>query len=124
MEEGGELSKPFVEFYYKSDSLDDPMLLTQWILEFGYATQAELTAMTEYALIINTVVGEFFDSLGITLIDFKVEFGLGRCHCSSRRDYSGRLSVWEKGTNRKLDKDRFRRDLGDVAETYEERRAG
>ena len=121
MEEGQKLSRPFVEFYYKSDSLDDPMLLTQWILEFGYATQSELDQMRQYALTINEVVGQFFDSLGITLIDFKVEFGRhadGILLADEITPDGSRL--WEKGTNRKLDKDRFRRDLGDVAETYEE----
>ena len=121
MEEGGKLSQPFVEWYYKSDSLDDPMLLTQWILEFGYATIDELSAMKEYALTINRVVGTFFDSLGITLIDFKVEFGrsAGSIVLADEITPDG-SRLWEKGTNRKLDKDRFRRDLGDVAETYEE----
>jgi phosphoribosylaminoimidazole-succinocarboxamide synthase len=121
MEEGGELSQPFVEWYYKSDSLDDPMLLTQWILEFGFATQSELDVMREYALTINRVVGEFFDSLGITLIDFKVEFGrIGDSIVLADEITPDGSRLWEKGTNRKLDKDRFRRDLGDVAETYEE----
>ena len=70
---------------------------------------------------LNTIVGEFFDSLGITLIDFKVEFGrLGDAIVLADEITPDGSRLWEKGTNRKLDKDRFRRDLGDVAETYEE----
>ncbi len=122
MPEGRRLSKPFVEWYYKSDSLDDPMILDQWILEFGWATAAELELMRSSALEVNRVVGGFFEGLDIDLIDFKIEFG---------RDSSGRVlladevtpdgsRLWERGTGRKLDKDRFRYDLGDVQGTYEE----
>lgn len=122
MEEGAPISKPFVEFYYKSDELDDPMILRQWILEFGWATNSELDQMVDYALTVNRVVGDFFDKLGITLIDFKVEFGRiadGTLVLADEITPDG-SRLWEKGTNRKLDKDRFRHDLGQVEETYEE----
>ena len=121
MEEGAPLSKPFVEFYYKSDPLDDPMILPQWILEFGWATQDELDKMSEYALIVNRVVGEFFAKRGITLIDFKLEFGRfdGELLLADEITPDG-SRLWEQGTNRKLDKDRFRHSLGQEAETYNE----
>lgn len=122
MEEGSPISKPFVEFYYKSDELDDPMILRQWILEFGWATNSELDLMVDYALTVNRVVGDFFDKLGITLVDFKVEFGRiadGSLVLADEITPDG-SRLWEKGTNRKLDKDRFRHDLGQVEETYEE----
>jgi phosphoribosylaminoimidazole-succinocarboxamide synthase len=122
MEEGADISKPFVEFYYKSDELDDPMILRQWILEFGWATDAELDQMSEYALIVNRVVGEFFGKLNVRLIDFKVEFGRtsdGQLVLADEITPDG-SRLWEHGTNRKMDKDRFRHDLGNVSETYEE----
>ncbi len=122
MEEGNPLSQPFVEFYYKSDELDDPMILRQWILEFGWATNEELDRMTKYALTVNRVVGDFFDQLNVKLIDFKVEFGRtrqGELVLADEITPDG-SRLWEKGTNRKMDKDRFRHDLGNVSETYEE----
>ncbi len=121
MEEGAPLSKPFVEFYYKSDELDDPMILPQWILEFGWATEDELVLMRDYALTVNTVVGEFFANRDIRLIDFKVEFGRhhGQLLLADEITPDG-SRLWEIGTNRKLDKDRFRHGLGQEAETYQE----
>jgi phosphoribosylaminoimidazole-succinocarboxamide synthase len=121
MEEGAKLSKPFVEHYYKSDELDDPMILPQWILEFGWATSDELTLMEKYALVVNDVVGQFFLERGITLIDFKVEFGRhkGKLLLADEITPDG-SRLWEIGTNRKLDKDRFRHNLGNEAETYNE----
>lgn len=122
MDEGAELSKPFVEFYYKSDELDDPMILEQWVLEFGWATQEELDEMRAAALIVNDVVGKFWDELGVRLIDFKIEFGRGPDGALLLADEitPDGSRLWEKGTNRKMDKDRFRHDLGNVSETYEE----
>lgn len=121
MEEGGDISKPFVEFYYKSDELDDPMILPQWILEFGWANADELALMEKYALVVNDVVGAFFLDRGIRLIDFKVEFGRfhGEVLLADEITPDG-ARLWEIGTNRKLDKDRFRHSLGAEAETYEE----
>ena len=121
MEEGAPISKPFVEFYYKSDPLDDPMILPQWVLEFGWATADELTLMEKYALIVNDVVGKFMLDRGIKLIDFKVEFGRhkGRLILADEITPDG-SRLWEISTGRKLDKDRFRHSLGAEAETYEE----
>jgi phosphoribosylaminoimidazole-succinocarboxamide synthase len=121
MEEGAKISKPFVEFYYKSDELDDPMILPQWILEFGWATADELALMEKYALIVNDVVGDFFLKRNITLIDFKVEFGRHKGELLLADEITPDGSrLWEIGTNRKLDKDRFRHSLGAEAETYDE----
>jgi phosphoribosylaminoimidazole-succinocarboxamide synthase len=121
MPEGAKLTKPFVEFYYKSDELDDPMILPQWILEFGWATADELTLMKKNALIVNDVVGKFMLDRGIQLIDFKVEFGRhnGQLLLADEITPDG-SRLWEIGTGRKLDKDRFRHSLGQEAETYEE----
>ena len=128
--EGTEISRPFVEFYYKSDELDDPMVLPEWILEFGWATAAELDEMRRGALAVNQVVGAFMAQRGIRLVDFKIEFGRAVGHHAASGG-GGQLlladeitpdgsRLWELGTNRKLDKDRFRHDLGGVAETYVE----
>jgi len=122
MEEGTPISGPFVEYYYKSDELDDPMILKQWVLEFGWATEEDLVLMNKYALIVNDVVGKFMDKLGLKLIDFKVEFGMtadGQLVLADEITPDG-SRLWEKGTNRKMDKDNFRHDLGDVSAIYEE----
>jgi len=97
------------------------MILPQWILEFGWATADELTLMEKYALVVNDVVGGFFEKRNITLIDFKVEFGRqnGELYLADEITPDG-SRLWEKGTNRKMDKDRFRHSLGSEAETYEE----
>ena len=127
LEEGRDLPFPLVEFYYKSDPLDDPLILEDHAIAFGFATQEELKTIRAMALKINAVLRKFLDERGILLVDAKFEFGR---HVSSS---TGETEVilgdeicpdtcrfWDKTTREKLDKDRFRRDLGGVEEAYRE----
>ncbi len=120
-EEGETLPFPIVEFYYKSDPLDDPLILPEHAIAFGWATEAELRAIRETALRVNRVLSDFLDQRGVILVDFKLEFGrhhgeilLGDEICPDT------CRFWDKATLTKLDKDRFRRDLGKVEEAYQE----
>lgn len=120
-EEGEKLSRPILEYYYKSDPLDDPLVNADHALAFGWATRAELDQIDSAALKINDVLSRFLDPRGITLVDFKLEFGrhhgqvvLGDEICPDT------CRFWDKSTREKLDKDRFRRDLGRVEEAYQE----
>ena len=121
MEEGKALPAPIVEYYYKSDALDDPMI-NQWhVTVLGYATQAELQKLTDLALKTNAVLLPFLQQRGILLVDMKLEFGrhhgeilLGDEICPDT------CRFWDVHTRRKLDKDRFRQDLGGVEEAYQE----
>jgi phosphoribosylaminoimidazole-succinocarboxamide synthase len=121
LEEGKSLPQPIVEYYYKSDALDDPMI-NQWhVTVFGMATEAELKTLTDMALKVNTVLRPFLESKGILLVDGKLEFGrhhgqilLGDEICPDT------CRFWDATTRKKLDKDRFRQDLGGVEEAYHE----
>ena len=117
--EGTELNNIIVEFSLKSDELDDPMINMRQITAIGLATQEELDELTRESLKINDLLMALFDRIGIRLVDFKLEFG--RCDgeiilCDEISPDSCRF--WDKETNEKLDKDRFRRDLGDVLAGY------
>ncbi len=118
-EEGGDLPRPIVEYYYKSDPLDDPIIGEDHVLAFGFATEAELAKIRALALKTNDVLRRFLDARGILLVDAKFEFGrhkgeilLGDEICPDT------CRFWDKVTREKLDKDRFRRDLGNVEEAY------
>jgi phosphoribosylaminoimidazole-succinocarboxamide synthase len=120
-EEGGDLSRPIVEYFYKSDPLDDPMINEDHVLVFGLATEEELRKIHAMVLRINEVLRKFLDERGVLLVDAKFEFGrhkgeilLGDEICPDT------CRFWDKTTREKLDKDRFRRDLGGVAEAYRE----
>jgi phosphoribosylaminoimidazole-succinocarboxamide synthase len=120
-EEGEVLKFPIVEYYYKSDPLDDPLVYADHAILFGWATEDELRAIKSMALKVNEVLSSFLDGRGIILVDFKLEFGrhhgeilLGDEICPDT------CRFWDKATRQKLDKDRFRRDLGDVEQAYQE----
>ncbi|MGH7864311.1 MAG: phosphoribosylaminoimidazolesuccinocarboxamide synthase [Candidatus Binataceae bacterium] len=120
-DEGEALPRPIVEYYYKSDALDDPLITRDHALVFGWATEAELRAIDSMALRVNDVLRQFLDDRGVILVDFKLEFGryhgailLGDEICPDT------CRFWDKATRQKLDKDRFRRDLGGVEEAYRE----
>jgi phosphoribosylaminoimidazole-succinocarboxamide synthase len=120
-EEGEQLPRPVDEYYYKDDALDDPLILGEHAIAFGWATAEELKTIDKLALRVNEVLGRFLDERGILLVDFKLEFGryhneilLGDEICPDT------CRFWDKATRKKLDKDRFRRDLGDVEEAYQE----
>ena len=121
LEEGRDLPRPIVEFYYKSDPLDDPLIIDDHVLVFGWATEPELAKIRAMALKTNDVVRRFLDGRGVLLVDAKFEFGrhkgevlLGDEICPDTCRY------WDKVTREKLDKDRFRRDMGNVEGAYRE----
>lgn len=119
--EGMVLQNPILEFSYKNDILGDPMINSMQILAIGLATKEELTAITENALKINELLKSYFLKKDIILVDFKIEFG----RCGGKIILADEISpdtcrLWDAKTNEKLDKDRFRQDLGGVEEAYEE----
>ena len=120
--DGEELSRPLVEFYYKDDALGDPLIIDDHAILFGWATREELDEIKRQALAVNGVLQPFMLERGILLVDFKLEFG---------RNGGGKVLLadeicpdtcrfWDAETRKKLDKDRFRQDLGEVADAYHE----
>lgn len=121
IEEGRALQNPVLEFSYKNDALGDPMINDMQITAIGLATPQELAAISQNALEINRLLREFFDKRDIILVDFKIEFGKSNGKIILADEISpDTCRLWDKATNEKLDKDRFRRDLGGIEEAYEE----
>ncbi|MFA5059576.1 MAG: phosphoribosylaminoimidazolesuccinocarboxamide synthase [Candidatus Omnitrophota bacterium] len=121
IKEGTVLKCPVLEFCYKEDSLGDPLINEYHVLALGYATQEEVDAIKNYTFKINELMKKFFDSMGIDLVDFKLEFGRYQGNIILADEISpDTCRLWEKGTGRKMDKDRFRRDLGNIEEAYQE----
>jgi phosphoribosylaminoimidazole-succinocarboxamide synthase len=123
MEEGKPFSQPVIEFSYKSDELGDPLINDDYIREMGLATVEELAHLRESALVVNTLLTDFFAECGLKLIDFKLEFG--RLQSDPARLLADEISpdgcrLWDIKTGERMDKDRFRRDLGNLMEAYEE----
>lgn len=122
LEEGIRLKDPVFEYHYKRDDLSDPLITEYHIRALGIATDGDLAFIERQSFAVNRVLSAFFAERGLELVDFKLEFG---------KDQGGRIlladeispdtcRLWEIGTGRKLDKDRFRRDLGDVESAYQE----
>ena len=122
LKEGQKLKEPIVEFYYKDDSLDDPLINDSHALAMGIATERDMKTLRDMARKINAKLKGFFLKRGLKLVDFKLEFG---------KDSTGKIMLgdeitpdtcrlWDSKTNKKLDKDRFRFDLGGVNEAYAE----
>ncbi len=122
VEEGYVLKKPIIEFCYKNDDLGDPMINDDYAEAFGIATDAQVQEIKALTLKINDILKKFLAERKIRLVDFKMEFGT---------DADGKViladeitpdtaRLWDWDTNEKLDKDRFRRDLGNVEEAYHE----
>jgi phosphoribosylaminoimidazole-succinocarboxamide synthase len=121
MEEGVKFACPTLEFSYKNDDLGDPFINNYYALALNLATQEEIDKITEYAFKVNEVLKEYFDGLNIDLIDFKIEFGRYHGKVILADEISpDTCRLWDKDTHEKLDKDRFRRDLGGVEDAYEE----
>jgi phosphoribosylaminoimidazole-succinocarboxamide synthase len=120
--EGTPLKSPIVEFYYKNDELDDPMVIDAHILTLELATAEELTQLRQKALAIGEALTELFDSIDITLVDFKLEFGRQKDGSILLADEVSpdTCRLWDKQTNEHLDKDIYRRDLGDIIPVYQE----
>lgn len=118
--EGTLLGSPLLEWYYKSDPLGDPMINSDHIRVFGYAKEKEIDEMRRLAASVNSFLVPYFDGLGIRLVDYKLEFGRhdGKLLLGDEITPDG-CRLWDKETNEKLDKDRFRRDLGHVEDAYE-----
>jgi len=121
LEEGVEMKKTVLEFSYKNDELGDPMINDYHIQAMEYATDEQLDTVKSYALKVNEVLKKFFLEINIKLIDFKLEFGLYDDKVILADEISpDTCRLWDADTNKKLDKDRFRRDLGGVEEVYQE----
>ena len=121
IEEGRKLLCPTLEFSYKDDALGDPMINSYYALALGIATQEEIDTITKYAFKLNEVLIKYFDSIGIELIDFKIEFGRHHDQIILADEISpDTCRLWDKETHEKLDKDRFRIDLGNVEDAYNE----
>ena len=123
--DGTVLSKPLLEYSYKNDDLGDPLVAKEHIIEFNWASDSELVLIKNYCLRINDFMQGMFRGVGIKLVDFKLEFG--------RIDNNGRKEIiladeispdtcrlWDVVSEKKLDKDRFRKDLGNIIQAYQE----
>lgn len=120
-DEGSPLARPIVEFYYKDDELGDPLITEEHIEILNIASEDEVKSLYEKGLQVNEVLSRFFNEIGVILVDFKLEFG---------RDENGNIlladeispdtcRLWDTETKQKLDKDVFRRDLGQLTDAYE-----
>lgn len=119
--EGTVLKKPVVEFSYKDDALGDPLINDDHALALGAATEDELATIKALALKVNDILKEYFAEIGVTLVDFKLEFGRYKGGIVLADEISpDTCRFWDSKTGEKLDKDRFRRDLDDVDKGYRE----
>jgi len=123
--EGTRLPRSIIEYYYKNDGLQDPLVCEEHITAFGWAATQDLDDMVQLALRVNDFLTGLFLGVGITLVDFKVEFGRLWENDDMRIVLADEISpdncrLWDSKTGEKMDKDRFRRDLGNVEEGYQE----
>lgn len=120
VQEGMDLNPPTFELFLKNDALGDPMVNESHVQSFGWATPEQLARMKELTFKINAVLKELFASGNMLLVDFKVEFGLHKGEVILGDEFSpDGCRLWDKDTREKLDKDRFRQNLGNVVESYE-----
>jgi len=122
--EGTKFKKPIVEFSYKSDEYGDPLINDDYAREMGLATPEECEFLRQQALVVNEVLIDFFKQCGLTLVDFKIEFGR-LAEDPTKIVLADEISpdtcrLWDIQTGAKMDKDRFRQDLGNVMEGYQE----
>ena len=125
IEEGTALPRPIIEFYYKDDALNDPLVTEEHIIAFGWASQQDLDDMVALALRVNDFVSGIMLAVGIKLVDFKIEIGRIWENDFQRLIIADEISpdscrLWDIETGKKLDKDVFRRDLGNLADAYTE----
>ena len=123
--EGTALPRSIVEYYYKNDALGDPMVSEEHVTAFGWATTQDLDDIMQMSLRINDFLSGLFLGIGIKLVDFKLEFGRLYANDEMRIVLADEISpdncrLWDVKTNEKMDKDRFRQDLGRVEEAYQE----
>lgn len=122
VEEGIVFNEPTIEFSYKNDDLGDPLINSYHALALGIATKEDIATITAMAFKVNEVMKAFFKNVGVDLVDFKLEFGKT---CDGTIMLADEISpdtcrFWDSKTHEKLDKDRFRRDLGNVEDAYQE----
>ena len=125
IEDGTILDKPLIEFCYKSDVLNDPLVSSEHIDAFGWATMVELDYIKDQCLRINDFMQGMFKGVGIKLVDFKLEFGKLNQDGKNKIILADEISpdtcrLWDASSEEKLDKDRFRKDLGNLIEAYQE----
>lgn len=120
--EGISFDQPTLEFSYKNDDLGDPLLNDDHAFALGLATREEMAAIRRMALKVNEVMRTYFDTLDVILVDFKIEFGKTSDGTIVLADEISpdTCRLWDKHTREKLDKDRFRRDMGGVEQAYQE----
>ena len=125
LDEGGRLPRSIIEYYYKSDALDDPLVTEEHITAMGWAATQDLDDITQMALRVNDFLQGLFIGCGLTLVDFKLEFGRLWEDEEMRLVLADEISpdscrLWDVESGERMDKDRFRRDLGGVEEAYQE----
>jgi phosphoribosylaminoimidazole-succinocarboxamide synthase len=125
IEEGKNLPKTLIEFNLKDDENDDPLVSEEHMKVFGWAKEAEIETMKKYAFEINTLLKKLFKKINITLVDFKIEFGRYYTNNNYEIILADEISpdscrLWDMSSNEKLDKDRFRRNIGGLIEAYKE----
>ena len=123
--DGTILSKPLLEYSYKNDELGDPLIAKEHILEFNWAKESELNLINEYCLRINDFMQGMFRGVGIKLVDFKLEFGRYENNGQKEILLADEISpdtcrLWDVTSEKKLDKDRFRKNLGNIIQAYQE----
>lgn len=121
IEEGTPCKRPILEFCYKNDDLGDPFVNEDQILALDWATKEQIALIRKYAMKVNEVLKKFLADKKVTLVDFKLEFGVHNGEVLLGDEISpDTCRFWDSETNEKLDKDRFRRDLGNVEDAYKE----
>ena len=125
--EGTVLDKPLLEYCYKKDELNDPLISREHIFSFGWASEKEINIIDKMTLRINDILLGMFRGIGIKLVDFKIEYGLAWNKDSEKKEIvlADEISpdtcrLWDSKSEKKLDKDRFRKDLGNIIQAYQE----
>ena len=122
LKEGDALPRTLIEYYYKSDELNDPLISEEHIYAFEWSTKEEMSEIYNISLKINDFLSNLFLDIGIKVIDFKLEFGKLTNNSIVLADELSpdNFRLWDKDTSKKLDKDRFREDLGNLKDAYQE----
>ena len=125
IEEGEDLPKTLIEFNLKDDENDDPLVSEEHMKVFGWAKEDEIVTIKKYAFEINALLQKLFEEINITLVDFKIEFGRYYSNNNYEIILADEISpdscrLWDMSSNEKLDKDRFRRNIGGLIEAYKE----
>jgi len=120
VEEGIKFNDPLFEFFLKDDELGDPLINDNHIIAFGWGTQEDIDFMKKQTFLINKVLCRLFDEANLILVDYKVEYGRSSEGLLLGDEFTpDGCRIWDKDTGESLDKDRFRKDLGDVVESYQ-----